>query len=1220
MLPIEGHEAASKNAVDAPAAAGAAPVTATATTTYRAQAGDLVEVRESRWRVTHVRACAAPRAAQATAGTDGVRPAVEALAQQAVRNVAAATDATPAAMSARVVSLRGADDRNRWQHCTLLEPFDRVAPCPMRESPRAVSRRRWMRAFAALVAATGAVPAPETARMPITLPALAGARVALLAYQLEPLLAILHGVASRLLIADAVGLGKTIQAALVLRELSARSRAGRVLILVPAGLRDQWQRELRMRVGLDSRIVDAAALSARVRELPADINPWHQPGIVIVSLDFIKQDVVLHGLGLIAWDVLVIDEAHALTTGTDRAAAAHLLAQHSRLVLLLTATPHAGSDQEFDALCRIGRLDHDQQNRHDRHDRHDQRDQRDRHDGLDRHNRQERHDRPERQERDDGDDPIAIFRRTRRSLGIPTGRRVRVLRVRQTPAERHLHDLLTRYVTRVEHERGSQPGEPVTLAMTTLRKRASSSAWSLARTLERRLALLLTAASEPRADEQPTQPALPFDAEGVDAEADADANASASAAVGDAQAEGGEPLRALDEAEEGSGAHAQAEEEAVAGADADVRIDACGPGEIDAADDEPLAWLSAPGLSNLRVERAWLSVLIQAARDASRHDSKRHALQRLLRRVREPALVYTEYRDTLTHIADSLTRADAEAAEAPHHQHLQAVRRDSAAGAAGVGITPRVSPPRVATLHGALTREAREESLRRFTTGDATVLLATDAAGEGLNLQHRCRLVINIELPWNPNRLEQRIGRVDRLGQSKTVHAIHLVSADSSEEILLDTLHTRVGSIASALGERPAVLDMDKVVDVQDPDGSAASPVEQARHTVAVMGAREGGEATGRVWPQLSVEARDAVRAMEQIRALRAGPGLTDRGDPSSRAERAERVEPAEPAEGAQQMEWAERTERAQAAMRAVHGDQANQVDDVDRAERAPEHDVSLALDRRAPWIARVRRRTRGPFVDLTNGSVCVWRTRVRFDDGGCVVMRELMTALHVPRTSGGSHDRARRDPRPGPGPRPGPEPEPGSGSIAADLNDLMRGVVDRLARTALDASVVDEQAWRARAAARDLAIVRVLRTPRMLSTRAGGGGRGGGDGGGGGRSGKAAASGGGGALLWAGADAPQPLLFRDFAADREARQIAPGRPHFQAADTPDGNQRAASDRSRHQQGDVGRSHPETDDTTMTAAAAAAASEGAAEAAGETTSPASSAVFEHALVLVLDIR
>ena len=192
----------------------------------------------------------------------------------------------------------------------------------------------------------------------------------------------------------------------------------------------------------------------------------------------------------------------------------------------------------------------------------------------------------------------------------------------------------------------------------------------------------------------------------------------------------------------------------------------------DVADREPSHVLGAPGLRSARIERAWLTLLIEASRNASRAESKPRALARFLRRCREPALIYTEYRDTLTHLARTL-----------------------AGGAASQAM-----------LHGGLGADDRRAALARFASGDARILLTTDAAGEGLNLHHRCRLVINVELPWNPNRLEQRIGRVDRLGQTRTVHAIHLVAADTAEEPMLARLTGRIARIAATLGDAPAVL------------------------------------------------------------------------------------------------------------------------------------------------------------------------------------------------------------------------------------------------------------------------------------------------------------------------------------------------------------------------------------------------------------------------------
>jgi superfamily II DNA or RNA helicase len=163
-------------------------------------------------------------------------------------------------------------------------------------------------------------------------------------------------------------------------------------------------------------------------------------------------------------------------------------------------------------------------------------------------------------------------------------------------------------------------------------------------------------------------------------------------------------------------------------------------------DEEPDVELSAPGLDDRNEERRWLDRILQLARLAEVAESKLAAISRLLRRAAEPAIVFTEYRDTLARMALALQE-----------------------------LAP-------ATLHGGLTPLERRESLRRFTSGGARLLLATDAASEGLNLHQRCRLVINLELPWTPLRLEQRIGRVERIGQSRRVHAIHLVAAGTAEE------------------------------------------------------------------------------------------------------------------------------------------------------------------------------------------------------------------------------------------------------------------------------------------------------------------------------------------------------------------------------------------------------------------------------------------------------
>jgi len=190
------------------------------------------------------------------------------------------------------------------------------------------------------------------------------------------------------------------------------------------------------------------------------------------------------------------------------------------------------------------------------------------------------------------------------------------------------------------------------------------------------------------------------------------------------------------------------------------------PGETDLGDTEIPAALGEPGLDERGRELAMLAALGDAARIAPGSESKIARVATVLRRIAEPAIVFTEYRDTL-------------------HAALLALRP--------------CGP--IAVLHGGLSRVARQQAEREFTRGHARVLLATDAASEGLNLHGRCRLVINLELPWNPVRLEQRIGRVDRIGQTRRVHAVHMVGRDTAESYVFARLAARVHTIRQSLGE-----------------------------------------------------------------------------------------------------------------------------------------------------------------------------------------------------------------------------------------------------------------------------------------------------------------------------------------------------------------------------------------------------------------------------------
>jgi superfamily II DNA or RNA helicase len=527
--------------------------------------------------------------------------------------------------SCSVLTLEGRDRENANQRLRVIDPFDR----PRRIS-NATPKRRPRRAV--LRAALGAI---VDARPGTGLWTAGAASIDLWAYQLEPALAAING-ATRLLLADAVGLGKTIQAGLLLSELRERGWIERALIVCPAGLRDTWARELIARFGIRAVILDQAAIAERVATLPAGMNPWAGHAVAIASIDFIKRAEVLAALASEPLDLLIADEAHHLTPGTDRGAAVSRVASRATWCVLLSATPHSGDQAAFDYLTNIGARG----------------------------------------------DSMTIFRRSRIDVGFATARHSHVLAVTPTADEAVLFAALERYTRAIWRERGRHD-HAVRLIAVTLARRAASSRCAIERTLARRLERLGEEVAEP------SQSLLPWNDE-------------------------------------------------------------------DQADwTEADALLSTPGLDSPVEERACLERLILLSRQCL-NSSKLRRLGRLLDRVQEPVVIFTEYRDSL------------EAAV----QALQPFRQ-------------------VTAIHGGVPIDLRRSAVDAFNDGRFDVLVATDAAGEGINLQSRCRLIVDLELPWNPLRLEQRIGRVDRLGQRRAVHAIRMFHPYSIEQRVLEHLRLR---------------------------------------------------------------------------------------------------------------------------------------------------------------------------------------------------------------------------------------------------------------------------------------------------------------------------------------------------------------------------------------------------------------------------------------------
>jgi superfamily II DNA or RNA helicase len=537
----------------------------------------------------------------------------------------------------------------RHRRAVFLAPFDRVHPMAPRRRPRRVGPARARAVLARLVADA------FTAR---TISSAVGAGIDLHAWQLEPALAVLSG-RRRLLIADEVGLGKTIQAGLCLAEACRRQPGTRALILAPASIHHQWRAELADRFGLVIEIATPADLDRRVRSTLFGVDPWRSARLWIASIDYVKQAHVLPLPAGAAWDLVIVDEAHDVCGESARHRAAHEIASAARTVLLLSATPHPGDPARFDRLRTLGAItsagDAGTLARADR---------------------------------------LVVFRRTRMSIGLPAGQRVRWLRTRASPDEAAVFAALTAFERAALAAAGDAGATRLVLAL--LRKRALSTMRALRLTVQRRLAWI---DSSTRPGPAWFQPGLAFEPQ---------------------------------------------------------------DDELSDADRETLCL--STGLIPAR-ERAHLRRLRDLVAGAERADGALHRLATLVRRAQEPVVIFTEFRDSLAAIVERLA--------------------------------PQAT---LATLHGGQSDVDRQHNLAAFLTGGARVLVATDVAGQGLNLQHRARWIVNVDLPWTPVRLVQRAGRVDRLGQRRPVHVTLLARGDPAEASVLARLAERALRAESDLG------------------------------------------------------------------------------------------------------------------------------------------------------------------------------------------------------------------------------------------------------------------------------------------------------------------------------------------------------------------------------------------------------------------------------------
>ncbi|PTA67565.1 helicase-related protein [Deinococcus arcticus] len=539
--------------------------------------------------------------------------------------------------------------------------------------------------------------------------AVSASRIDPLPHQLEAVYGVLlKRPRIRFLLADDPGAGKTVMGGLLLKELGYRKLLGRVLIVTPANLTDQWRREMRDKFGETFKVINRDVAGLAYGE-----NPWESEDLVVTSVDFAKREANLEHLRRVHWDMVIVDEAHRLSATkygseikrSQRYKLGEVLSQTSAHMLLLTATPHQGDNEKFRLLLDLlepdlfatTRLLEEAAAR--------------------------------------GENPI-MLRRLKEDMTDFDGkplfppRYVHTPQFKLSPSERALYEHVTDYVTKHFRKAWDDRKRNVGLAMTVLQRRLASSSYAISRSLENRLKRL-----EALKDDVNNLADDPY--------------------LGYTEDE----LEDLPEEERW---------------------------ELEDRLAERLTL--ARNLPQLEAEIRELESLSREARLLAKLEQDRK-LQELLRVLTslgsEKLLVFTEHKDTLTFLVGVLNKQ-------------------------GYAVTH---------IDGSMGLEERVSREREFRDS-AQVMVATEAAGEGINLQF-CSVMVNYDLPWNPTRLEQRMGRIHRYGQKLEVHIHNLVAEGTREgDVLalvlqkLEVMREQLGSdrVYDVVGELLGDVDLEKLM------------------------------------------------------------------------------------------------------------------------------------------------------------------------------------------------------------------------------------------------------------------------------------------------------------------------------------------------------------------------------------------------------------------------
>lgn len=589
------------------------------------------------------------------------------------------------------------------------------------------------------------------------------AGIKLLNHQLTPLKKALELPRANLFIADDVGLGKTIEAGLILQELELRQRVEFVLIVCPASISLQWKREMEKRFGQRFEIYDRAFVAQRRSERGFGVVPWGTHNRFIISYQTLRrpeyfEPLLQHLGGRLKKSLLVLDEAHTAAPATSSKYAidsritgvVRKLAPTFENRLFLSATPHNGHSNSFSALMEI--LDPQRFTRGVPIDGHS------------------------------GALGQVMVRRLKRDLraanlggaSFPLRKVVRVA-IDGKPDELLLADMLSEYTELMRPKKGR--GQ---LVFINLQKRLLSSVDAFYRTLE---------AHAERVEAGDMGKDSPLDLR--------ESGAS-------------EQTETVDQDED------QLDREA----DSEVR--------------EATAHIQSPGAR----ARELLAEMLRLAKTLRRKPDAK--VQKLIEWIAEnqcPAastggakgtgkaldwgerrlLIFTEYADTKRYLEGALNSA------------IEGTRGDE---------------ERVMGFHGAMSDEQREQVQRHFNGSPQAfpvrILVATDAAREGLNLQNHCADLFHFDIPWNPARMEQRNGRIDRTLQPEPEVRCHYFSyTERKEDAVLrklvekvDTIQDELGSLGDVVLRRIEGVLQSGITEKTATDIEKANPDESAQAAV----------------------------------------------------------------------------------------------------------------------------------------------------------------------------------------------------------------------------------------------------------------------------------------------------------------------------------------------------------------------------------------------------